>query len=422
MTLLPTWRYRICLRLVSPILLAHCLLRAMKDGRLRYIKERLGFITPDKQQRIHIHAASVGEVITVLPLLEKMQQQHPDRAFLITTNTPTGASVLDERLGGNARHAYLPLDFAGATQRFFSRQSLSATWIVETEIWPWLYARAKQAGMPITLINARLGHKSRGAIAQFFDATYARALSGVQVLARSDDDAKRYVDRGANPENVTRIGNLKLGYNPLTQTTTSLLSVPYMLAASTHDDEELLLAQAWLDTDNTGLLVIAPRHIERSARIFKSLVALQQDINPHLPPPALRSLGQLPTAQCRLYIADTLGELTDWYADASAAFVGGSLIKRGGHNVLEPARAGTAIIVGPHTFNFADEVSALKAENAIAIAENADEVIKFFALAESDSKWAESLGQKAKEVINDKNDMLDAYCESLATRVTMSAK
>jgi len=385
----------------------------MQDGGLRYVKERFGFISPDQHPRIHIHAASVGEVITVLPLIEKMQAHHPDCAFLITTNTPTGAAVLQERLSGNANHAYLPIDFAGATQRFFSRQSISDIWIVETEIWPWFYARAKQCGIPITLINARLGHKSRNAIAQFFDATYTRALSGVRVLARSRDDAQRYIDRGAQTDNVASIGNLKLRSNPQTQITTSLLDVPYMLAASTHDDEELLLAQAWLDSIDTGLLVIVPRHIERGARLVKSLNALQQDIDPALPPPALRSLQQQPDTISRLYIADTLGELPDWYAHASAAFVGGSLIKRGGHNVLEPARTSTLIIVGPHTFNFDEEVASLMAANAIAIAENADEVIKLFALAESDPQWAESLATRAGEAINEKNDMVDAYYESL---------
>ena len=414
MSSVPTWRYRLCVRLVSPIIVIHGLWRTLHDGGWQYAKERLGFIERNDQPRIHLHAASVGEVITVLPLLEKVQTLDPSLAFLVTTNTPTGAAVLNQRLGGNASQAYLPIDFAGATNRFFSRQSITQVWMVETEIWPWLFARAKQRTLPIFIINARLSHKSQGRIAHFFHSTYACALSGVHVLARSATDAKRYIDRGATSEKVSTIGNLKLSHTAPTQNPDPLINCPYMLAASTHDDEELRLAQAWLDSAESGLLVIAPRHVERGARLSKSLYALQQDINPALPPPAQRSNQQQPTANCRLYIADTLGELDHWYAHATAAFVGGSLIKHGGHNVLEPARANTLIIVGPHTFNFNEEVDSLKAANAIAIAENADEVIKLFALAQSDPNWAHLLGDNAQDVINVKSEVLDAYIESLS--------
>lgn len=413
MTLLPTWRYRLCLRLVSPILLIHCAWRGTQDGGWRYLKQRLGFVDTDKQPRIHIHAASVGEVITVLPLIEKLQSQDPDCAFLITTNTPTGSAVLHEKLSGNAVHAYLPIDFAGAVQRFFAKQSLSDLWVVETEIWPWLYACAKQRDIPITLINARLGHKSQGAIAQFFDATYSRALTGVHVLARSQEDATRYSERGAQAGQVTTVGNLKLSYTQQTESSQAPLEVPYMLAASTHDDEEIQLAQAWLETPNSGLLVIAPRHVERGQRLFKSIDALQKAIDPQLPPPALRSLNQQPTTNSRVYIADTLGELHRWYTYASAAFVGGSLIKRGGHNILEPARAKTLIIVGPHTFNFEEEVTSLKNANAIAIANNADEVVKLFSLAESDPQWARLLSDRANKVVNEKSAVIDTYIKLL---------
>lgn len=409
----PTWLYRICVRLLSPVLLIHAAMRSLRDGGKRYACERLGFISRDSQKRIHIHAASVGEVITVLPLIEKIQAYQPELALLVTTNTPTGAVVLETRLTGNAKHAYLPIDFSGATQRFFARQSISALWIVETEIWPWLYARANQHNLPISIINARLSHKSQGAVAKFFNATYTQALAGVQVLARSTDDAQRYVERGANIRNVRTVGNLKTAHTPPKEIPAPLLDQPYMFAASTHDDEELQLAQAWLNLTDKGLLVIAPRHPERGARIAKSLNALQMDIDSDLPTTRLRSQQLQPLQNSRLYIADTLGELHHWYAHASAAFVGGSLIRRGGHNVLEPARANTLIIVGPHTFNFDEEVATLKTANAIAIASNATEVIKLFLLTESDPQWTRTLCDNAKNVINVKNVVLDAYIESL---------
>lgn len=417
MNALPTWRYRIILRLVSPLVLAHCLWRSVKDGGWRYLKQRLGFIATDQTARIHVHAASIGEVNTVLPLVERLQSLDTNAAFIITTNTPTASSILEKQLKGNAVQAYLPLDFAGATKRFFKRQNTKSLWVVETEIWPWLYAHAKSSSIPITIINARLSHRSDGAVAGFFEKTYRQALSGVTILARSNEDALRYEKRGAEHMKLKTLGNLKLAQTKNTKQAQRLVDTPYALAASTHDDEELMLAQAWLQNapehSPNHLLVIVPRHIERGARLVKSLMALQQDIDPSLPTIAQRSLGQQPQENSRIYLADTLGELNDWYAHASIAFIGGSLIQRGGHNVLEAARQATAIIVGKHTYNFTEEVNALKESNAIVIANNVDEVNQLICLAISDEQWASDLGKRAHQLIGSQNDMLDLYCKSL---------
>lgn len=417
MTAPPAWRYRITLRLVSPLVFAHCLWRSTKDGGWRYLKQRFGFVTQDRTARIHVHAASVGEVNTVLPLIARIQALDPDVAILVTTNTPTAASILHRQLSGNAVNAYLPLDFSGATNRFFKRQNIKCLWIVETEIWPWLYARAKLHAIPITIINGRLSHRSHGKAADFFEKTYRQALSGVTILARSYEDAQRYKDRGADSDTLRVVGNLKLAQHTSTTQPQQLINQPYVLAASTHDDEELMLAQTWLQQTNEHsanyLLVIVPRHVERGARLAKSLNALQQDINPELPAVSQRGLGEQPVISSRLYLADTLGELNDWYAHARIAFIGGSLIKRGGHNVLEPARHSTAMIVGKHTYNFTEEVNLLKENNAIAVAENIDEVHQLIVLAINDKEWANNMGLRAQQIINTQSDTLDVYYESL---------
>jgi len=403
---------------VSPLLLLHLGWRSCRDGGLRYIKERLGYCQPDKQERIHVHAASVGEVITVLPLIEKLQSIDPTLKFLVSTNTPTGLAILKDRLQVNASQTYLPIDFSGATARFFCKKKITRLWIVETEIWPWLFARAKQNGIPITVVNARLSHKSNGVLANFFNQTYTNTLADVSILARSSEDAARYAQRGAHPEKLSTVGNLKYAALANTQTPHSLLARPYVLAASTHEDEELQLAQAWLHSTTDRLLVIAPRHAERGARLIKSLNALQQEICPDLPAVAQRSIGEQPGDKCKLYLADTLGEMHHWYTHAGAAFVGGSLIKRGGHNVLEPGRAATAIVVGPHTYNFAEEVTMLQNAQAIALADNADNVIRLLARATSDTQWAQNMGERAKNAINAQSDVLDHYIESLLGSVS----
>lgn len=384
---------------------------------MRYVKERLGYCETDEHELIHVHAASVGEVITVLPLIEKFQILHPTLRFLVSTNTPTGSAILYDRLQGNADQVYLPIDFSGATKRYFARKNVTNLWVVETEIWPWLFSRAKQNNIPITLINARLSHKSNSGVANFFESTYTRTLADVFVFARSDEDATRFKQRGAHPDNISVTGNLKYATNDSAPYPPALLSRPYVLAASTHEDEEYQIAQAWLHSAIDQLLVIAPRHPERGTRLFNSLNALQQQISPDLPDIALRSKGQQPGVGCRIYLADTVGEMHHWYAHASAAFVGGSLIKRGGHNVLEPGRVATPTIVGPHTFNFSDEVTLLHNARAIAKAANVDEVMQLLAMAVTDIQWSKDMGERAKTVINAQNDIVDRYIESLSKSV-----
>jgi len=213
---------------------------------VRYVKERLGFCETDTQECIQIHAASVGEVITVLPLIDKLQTLYPDLQFLVSTNTPTGSAILKDRLQTNASQVYLPIDFAGATKRFFAKKNINKLWVVETEIWPWLFTRAKQNGIQVTLINARLSQKSNGRLANFFKQTYAQTLCDVKVLARSEEDANRFAQRGAQATNIATVGNLKYAAVHSEQSPQALIDRPYVLAASTHEDEELQLAQAWL--------------------------------------------------------------------------------------------------------------------------------------------------------------------------------
>ncbi len=413
MSIKPTWRYRLCSRLVSPLIFLHLLLRSARDGRWRYFKQRLGFIQRDTDARIHVHAASVGEVITVLPLIEHLQRRTNPPAFLVTTNTPTGASILENRLSGNAKHAYLPIDFAGATKRFFSRVHITNVWLVETEIWPWLISHAKQSNIPITIINARLSKKSQGKLAQFFKDTYRRALYDVTVLARSDEDALRYKNLSNNQNLVQPVGNLKFAESTQLPYPPALLQQAYLLAASTHENEELSLAEAWLKSSEAALLVIAPRHAERGPKLLKQLIQLQKELSPELPAPACRSAGQRPSATCKLYLADTLGEMHSWYAHAQATFVGGSLIERGGHNVLEPARYATPIIVGQHTFNFSEEVALLKSVNGIAVAPSPEQVTHFLRRAISAPEEQQQMGLNAEAVVRRNSGVIDRYTELL---------
>ena len=397
--------------MATPAIFVYTLLRARKDGGKRYFAERLGNYTRGKGAKTDapfrwVHAASVGEVITVLPLLKAL-----DEPVMVTTTTPTGAAVLLQQKLSHVQHHYLPVDFGGACDRFFSRFNIRSGWIVETEIWPWLYAHARNHNIPLSIINARLSDKTSAHATGIMASTFARALAGVTIFARTENDAQRYQALGAERTRIHTVGNMKYANSQPDKTATpsaALLQRPYLLCASTHEDEELQLAQVWCKQtiDQKILLVIAPRHPERGVAIEKQLMAAGIQCS-------LRSRDEHVADDAQVYIADTLGELPIWYEHAIACFVGGSLIERGGHNVLEAARAGCPVSVGPHTFNFSDIMQALLEHQAVHVAHDAQEVIDFFNRASSDADAYGDMADIARQCAKQFDDVLGAYLQKL---------
>ena len=388
----PPWLYRSLIRLLSPALLVYTLWRARKDGGKQYLTERFGFYTIHNSQATAaqrwIHAASVGEVLTVLPLLKSVHEP-----LLVTTMSPTGANVLSQQNLEHVHHVYLPLDFPGACQRFFRHANIKSGWIVETEIWPWLYAHAYRQHVPLTIINGRLSDKTMAHADGLLAKIYRRALSQVSVLARSQEDASKFESLGSM--SVTTVGNLKYAATDVQHTEKSerpLIDRPYVLAASTHYDEEWQLAKEWQQAfagqQRAPLLVIIPRHPERGNSIRKQLADISM-------PCGLRSLQEPVTANTAVYIGDTLGEMQAWYSHAMACFVGGSLIARGGHNILEPARLGCPVVVGRHTFNFDDIVEPMRESSAVHVADDASDVVEFLKQVASAPQNYRTMREKA---------------------------
>jgi 3-deoxy-D-manno-octulosonic-acid transferase len=409
-------------RLLSPLLLAHLCWRSLRDGGWRYFCQRLGFsasvtaafATAAKGQSLYwFHAASVGEVLTLMPLIEALSTRDPGCTILLTTNTPTGAQVLEERAAPGVVHAYLPIDFAGATQRFIRRLPVAAVWVVETEIWPWLYARCHQHDIRLTIINARTSKRTQRNEKGLLASTYRRALSDVHVLARSAADAENFTRLGADAARIQVAGNLKFANNQPATRLTPLTNLPYCVAASTHADEELQLARAWLEEKIDSLLVIVPRHIERGTTIVRQLRDLQRELAPDAPDVVLRSNGAEAVPEARLYVADTLGALHAWYAFSTAVFVGGSLIDRGGHNVLEPAWLGKPVVVGQHMQNFADALQVLQQHDAIIVAASAANVVNQLQLAVDGNVETAQLGERARDAARQSGDVLVGYLDAL---------
>lgn len=411
----PPWRYRLLLRALSPLLLGYTAWRAVKDGGWRYWWQRLGLYRgaaasptlAKDEESLWVHAASVGEVITILPLIKAWRARHPDAAILVTTGTPTGAAVLQQQAVSGLRHQYLPVDFPGASRRFVARLQARQGWIVETEIWPWLYAHCANQGIELTIVNGRLSQRTSRQSDSLMGSSYRRALSQVRVLARSQADAEKFITLGAAPARVQVTGNLKYADSGVTEKLPRPLQRDYVLAASTHDDEERQLAQAWLDAGDAGkLLVIVPRHPERGS-------ALQRELgNPdtHIP---LRSATQPPLDDDRIYLADTLGEMQAWYQHADASFVGGSLIERGGHNMLEPARHACPTVVGPHTGNFDDIMQMMLDGSAIHVADSAAEVVRFLIDASDPQSEYRAMGRRALALAEDSRSVLQRYLQAL---------
>lgn len=409
-------RYRLALRLLSPVILGHLVLRALRDGGLSYFKERLGFIEPPSARR-WIHCASVGEVQTVLPLLDAVVARETG-PILLTTSTPTGKALLAARQIPGVEHRYLPLDFAGAVQRFVQRSQLETGWIMETEIWPSLFAACRRHDLKLTIINARLSSKSRDPSIAFIRNLYRQALESVDVFARSEDEAQAFRSLGARPNRVEVVGNLKFTTRRLAidadhdgNSAVPLITGPYCIAASTHDDEEMQIARQWLATGNETLLVIAPRHPERGKTLLTELSRLPEMSSCI----ALRSENKMPAPTHRLYIADTIGELQAWYAHATAVFVGGSLIERGGQNMLEPVREGRPVVVGPNTSNFPDVMTELRQAAAIREASSAEGVVEFLSAACSGDAATLAYGKRAAEfaTAQNSNHIVAAYLERL---------
>jgi 3-deoxy-D-manno-octulosonic-acid transferase len=356
--------------LLAPLLPFYLRRRVAKG---KEIAERLaerqghGAARPDGRL-IWCHAASNGETLSLLPLMEALAKQDQALSFLVTTGTVTSARLLEQRLSPElaprTQHRFLPLDVPRWVARFLEGWRPDLAVIVESELWPNMLRAAGRQGVPLALINARMS--ARSARGWGWVPGFARALLGrfALILAQTEADAARFATLAERP--VPCWGNLKYAAPPLPADPAELARLtlawngrPVWLAASTHpgEDEIILAAHRLLAPDHPGLLtVIVPRHPQRGPDI----AALAGDL-----PVARRGAGQEAGQGVAVYVADTLGELGLFYRLARVALIGGSLVPHGGQNPLEAARLGCPIITGPYHFNFGEIITRLSAAHAL---------------------------------------------------------
>lgn len=368
--------YRLAFRLARPVL-RRLLARRVKAGRedATRLGERWGRATLPRPPGplIWIHAASVGETVSIVPLVQRLLQDRPQARVLVTTVTTTAARRCEALLPAGVLHQYLPFDDLGAVTRFLEHWHPSAGLLVESELWPTLLRTAKAQGLPLALVNARIS--SRSARNWSYAAPLLRSLLSNfdLVLAQTPEDAERLGRFGRRP--IACLGNLKFAAAPLPvdrakldRLRSSLTGRPLWLAASTHPGEETaaLAAHRALASEAPGLLTaIVPRHPARGADIVAEAQALGLSAQ-------RRSNGTEPQAETEVYVADTLGELGLWYRLCPIAFVGGSLIDRGGQNPLEAARLGCALLFGPYSEKNAAAVAGLKRVEALEQVEDSE--------------------------------------------------
>jgi 3-deoxy-D-manno-octulosonic-acid transferase len=355
--------------LALPLSVAYLLYRSIAQPAFRQgLGERFTCYRIRVEKPIWLHAASLGEVNAATPLLLALRADYPDIDLLITCQTPAGRQRAQELAISRSSCIYLPFDLRFLTQRFMRRFQPRLALIFETEIWPNLFLSAKQSGIPLLVINARLTERSVRRYARF-SALFARALALPDaVLCQTDADARRFIEAGASPAAVTMAGNLKwdTAIDPQRVQASKhermqWLQRPVWMAASTHEQEEPMVLDAHrkiLERWPHALLLWAPRHVER----FQPCLALAERKGFAI---GKRSAHGMPPPQAQVFLIDSHGELAAFMPCADAVFVGGSLQDIGGHNVLEPAALGLPIIVGPHTRHFAEIIALLADSEAL---------------------------------------------------------
>ncbi|MBB3190105.1 lipid IV(A) 3-deoxy-D-manno-octulosonic acid transferase [Halomonas cerina] len=369
------WLYSSVLWLLSPLIWRR-VWREQRPGCSR--RERLGLIpaSPDGERVIWLHCASVGEVQAARPLIRALRERHPDHRLVITTMTATGAERVlalaeNARVSGAecaVRHHFVPLDLSGAARRFVTRLRPALAIFFETELWPNLLAACERAGVPVAVVNGRLSPRAYRGYRRL-RPLMAEALGHVDWLAaKSVADAERFQALGMQASRSEVVGSLKFDIAEDEEARTVSERLRRVLgdraiwvAGSTHpgEDEAVLAAQARLrETLPEVLLILVPRHPQR----FEAVAGLCQAAGLAV---VRRSRGERPDADTAVYLGDTMGELPVLYGAADLAFVGGSLVPIGGHNLLEPAALGVPVLTGPELANFIDVAEVLREAEAL---------------------------------------------------------
>ncbi len=379
-------------------------------------REYFGFVPPVAVSgAVWIHAASVGEVMVSKPLIHKLKSANPAISIILTTTTQTGAKQA-EALGDGVTHYFAPFDCAWMVRLFLNRVKPHSLLIIETERWLHYMRVCQQQGIPVVVVNGRLSPRSFRRYQTFpaFFRLWAEPVG--KLLVQHDEDAERFRQLGVAPEKLVVTGSIKfdLDYPVSVSQAGAVLRQafgdrPVWIAASTHkgEDEQVLDAfRQILDRLPDTLLILVPRHPQRFDNVLQLCVAEDFAV-------VRRSSGGEVSSATQIYLGDTMGELPIMLAAADLAFVGGSLVNIGGHNLLEPAALGKASLTGPAYFNFADITRQLMEKGGARVVRNAEELATTVLELLQDDAQRQGMGKAARQVVSANRGALQKTLQEL---------
>jgi 3-deoxy-D-manno-octulosonic-acid transferase len=424
--------YTVLLYLVIPFVILHLTWRGFRNrGYWKRWGERFGFFPePSLRNPIWLHAVSVGEILAAAPLVRALLDRYPERSLVVTTTTPTGSERVRALFGERVFHVYVPYDLPGAVRRFLNHVRPEISVVMETELWPNLFRTCSRRGIPLIVANARLSDKSLRGF-QHVRTLLRQMLRRIDLIAaRGPKDAERFMALGAAADRTRVVGNIKFDTELPTVVEGEARKLrqqwgqtrPVWVAGSTHEDEEAqaLECHAAIRRRHPGaLLILVPRHPERFDRVARLCEARDFDT-------VRRSSGRDCSSETSVLLGDTMGELLLFYAASDVAFVGGSLVPVGGHNMLEPVSLGVPVVVGPYLHNFEELSEALFEVDGArrvrdrqglesAVSELLSDVGVREAMAENGSKLIEANRGASQRLLDIIDEMLGASRQNVVT-------
>lgn len=412
--------YSLLIRLALPFILIRLWWQGRKAPALRQDwQHRLGRVPSIPGPVIWVHAVSVGETIAAGPMVRRLLARNLGATILMTAMTDTGLAQARKMFGNRVTYAYAPYDTPGAIRRFLRRVNPRILVIMETEIWPNMISQCRRKNVPVFLINARLSERSARGYERVRGLAAPIMKSITWVAAQAEPDAERFRRIGVAASHVEVTGSVKFDVDipedvrlASESFRTTLGPRPVWIAGSTHcgEDEQLLQAHRLVLAGHPdALLIIVPRHPER----FDAVAVMAQELGFQV---ARRSQGQSASG-AQVYLADTMGELMMLYGASDLAFVGGSLIERGGHNPLEPAAWGIPVFSGPHVFNFETIYERLLADQGVQLVQGAGDLARAINLLFANPPERKAYGERALAVVNKNRGALDRVVEGIIERL-----
>ena len=384
--------YNLLILILIPVFALRIFFKSFADSDYsKNFVNRLGYGLSNLSQKnkkiIWFHAVSLGEVIGSQPLINKLSE-HFD--IVITTTTPTGLRRAKEIFSEEIVINYAPWDFVLFINRFLNFYKPDAILIFETEIWPSMIARAFHKSIPLYLVNGRLSHKSYRAYAVSSWLLKDTLKQITYSFVQTSKHKERFLKLGIEENRIEAVGSVKFDIS--NTDIDPIEAAPFILGASTHPGEEEILLNAYkrLQDKKNIKLFLCPRHTERGGEIAKQAGIMGFKV---------KLYSDLDSEDYDVCIINRTGLLSSFYASSLMSFVGGSLVPRGGHNLIEPAALGSPIIIGPHTFNFEDIVHQFLSDHACIKVTSEDELLAAMELFIGDSKVPKEFAHRAKEVV-----------------------